>query len=46
MALLEDVCHMGSRFDPFSDSVRFGATYVHILCRMNHRLRNHFGQTR
>ena len=46
MELVADVCHMESRFSLFGYSVSFGVTYVHVLCRMNYRLRNHFGRTR
>ena len=46
MKLLDDVCHMKSRFDLFGDSVCFGATYMHGLWQMHHRLRNHFRSTR
>ena len=45
MELLDDVCHMESRFGPFGDIVSFGARYVHGLSVMHHSLRNHFGST-
>ena len=45
MELLGDVCHMESRFGPFGDNISFGASYVHCLRLMHHRLRNHFGRT-
>ena len=45
MELLDDVCHMESRFGPCGDIVSFGARYVHGLCLMHHSLRNHFGST-
>ena len=37
--LLDDVCHMESRFGLFGDSVSLGARLVHSLCIMHHRLR-------
>jgi len=46
MELVDDVCHMESRFGIFRDSVRSGVTYVHVLCRMNHSLKNRFRRTR
>jgi len=45
MELLDDVCHMESRFGLFRNSVSFDATYVHGLHLMHHSLRNHFGST-
>ena len=45
MELLDDVCHMESRFGLFRNSVSFGARYVHSLRLMHHILRNHFGCT-
>jgi len=45
MELLDDVCHMKSRFCLFRNSVSFGARYVHGLRLMHHSLRNHFGNT-
>ena len=45
MELLDDMCHMESRFSPFGDIVSFGARYVHGLCLVHHSLRNHFGST-
>ena len=45
MELLDDVCHMESRFGLFRNSVSFGARYVHGLRLMHHSLRNHFGRT-
>jgi len=45
MELLDDVCHMESRFGVFRNSVSFGARYVHGLRLMRHSLRNHFGST-
>jgi len=39
MDLLDDVCHMESRFGLFRNSVSFGASLMH------HSLRNHFGST-
>ena len=43
--LLDDVCHMESRFGLFRNSVSFGASYVLGLRLMHHSLRNHFGST-
>jgi hypothetical protein len=43
--LLDDVCHMESRFGLFRDSVSFDARYVHGLRLMQHSLRNYFGRT-
>jgi len=43
--VLDDVCHMESRFGQFRISVSFGARYVHGLRLMHHSLRNHFGST-
>jgi hypothetical protein len=37
--LLDDVCHMESRFGLFGDSVSLGARLVHSLRIMHHRLR-------
>jgi hypothetical protein len=37
--LLDDVCHMESRFGLFGDSVSLGARLVHGLRIMHHRLR-------
>ena len=45
MELLDDVCHMESRFGLFRNSVSFGARYVHDLSLLHHSLRNHFGST-
>ena len=45
MELLNDVCHMESRFGLFRDNISFGARYVNSLCLMHHSLRNHFGRT-
>jgi len=45
MVLLDDVCHMESRFGLIRNSVCFGASYVHGLRLMHHSLRNHFGST-
>ena len=45
MELLNDVCHMESRFSRFRNSVSFGARYVHGLCLLHQSLRNHFGST-
>ena len=45
MELLDDVCHMESRFGLFRRSVSIGARYVHGLCLMHQSLRNHFGST-
>ena len=40
MEFLGDVGHVEPRFDPFGDSVSVGATYVHSLRQMYHRLKN------
>jgi len=45
MELLDDVCHMESRFGQFRNSISFGVRYVHGLRLMHHSLRNHFGST-
>jgi len=45
MELLDDVCHIESRFGLFTNSVIFGARYVHALRLMHHSLRNNFGRT-
>ena len=45
MELLDDVCHMESRFCLFRNSVSFGARYVLGLHLMHYILRNHFGST-
>jgi len=45
MELLDNLCHMESRFGLFRNSVSFGARYVHDLRLMHHSLRNHFGST-
>ena len=45
MEVLDDVCHMESRFSLFGDNVSFGARYVHGLHLMHHSLINHFGST-
>jgi len=45
MELLDDVCHMESRFGLFRNSVSFGVRYVHGLHLMHYSLRNHFGST-
>ena len=42
MELLDDVCHMQSRFGLFRSSVSIGARYVHGLRLMYHSL---FGST-
>jgi hypothetical protein len=46
MDLLGDVGHVKPHFGLFGDYVSVGARYVQGLCRMYHRLRNHFGHTR
>jgi len=43
--VLDDVCHMESRFGQFRNIVSFGARYVHSLRLMYHSVRNHFGST-
>jgi hypothetical protein len=42
MELLGDFGHVESRFGLFADSANLNARLVHGLCRMNHRLGNHF----
>jgi hypothetical protein len=46
MVLLGDEAQMEARFDPFGESVSFGARLVHGLRQIYHSLRNHFGCTR
>jgi hypothetical protein len=46
MELRGDVGHAEPYFGPFGDSVSVGATYVHILRLMYHRLINDFACTR
>ena len=43
--MLDDVCHMESRFGVLRESISFGARYVHGLRLMHQSLRNHFGST-
>jgi len=43
--VLDDVCHIESRFGLFRNGVSFGARYVHGLRLMHQSLRNHFGST-
>ena len=38
MELLDDMCHMESRFGPFGENVSFGARYVHELQGIYHML--------
>ena len=45
MELLDDVCHMESRFGLIRNNVSFGVRYVHGLRQMHRSLRNHFGST-
>ena len=45
MEILDDVCHMESRFGQFRNSVSFGARYVQGFRLMHHSLRNDFGST-
>jgi hypothetical protein len=45
MELLDDVCHMESRFGLFRNCVCFSARYGHGLRLTHHSLRNHFGST-
>ena len=40
--LLDDMCHMESRFGVLRDSISFSARYAHGLRLMHHSLRNHF----
>ena len=46
MELLNDMCHMESRFGLFEDNVSFDARQVHSLRGMYHMLENQFGRTR
>ena len=46
MELLGDVGHVEAHFVLFGDSVNLSTRWVHCLCQMHHRLRNHFGRTR
>jgi len=41
MELLDDMCHIESRFGMFRNSVSFDARYVHSLRLMDHSIRNH-----
>ena len=43
--LLDDMCHMESRFNLFVDIVSLGGRLVHRLRIMYHMLRNHYGST-
>ena len=45
MELLDDVCHMESRFGLIRNSVSFSARYVHGLRLKHYSLGNHFGST-
>jgi hypothetical protein len=45
MVLLVDEAQVEARFDPFVDSANLDTRLVHGLCRMYHRLKNHFGRT-
>jgi len=45
MELLNDVCHVESRFGLFRNIVSFSAIYVHVLCLMHQSLRDHFEST-
>jgi hypothetical protein len=45
MVHLGDMGQVEARFGPFGDSVNVGASSVHGLRRMYHRLKNHFGRT-
>jgi len=38
MELLDEVCHMESRFGPVGDSISFGARQEHDLHPVHHRL--------
>jgi hypothetical protein len=46
MVLLRDVGLVEGRIGPFGDNVNLNARSVHGLCRMYHRLGNHFECTR
>jgi len=43
--VLDDVCHLESRFGLFRNCVSFGASYVHGLRLKHLSLRNHCGST-
>ena len=45
MELLDDEAQVEAHFGPFGDGANLDARSVHGLCRMYHRLRNHFGRT-
>jgi hypothetical protein len=45
MVLLVHVAQVEAYFSPFSDCANLDARWVHSLCRMYHRLKNHFGRT-
>jgi len=45
MELLDDLCHMESRFGLFRNCVSFGARYVHGWRLIHHSIRKHFGST-
>jgi hypothetical protein len=46
MELQGDMGHLESYFGPFGDGVGVGATKVHAVHQMYHRLKNHFGPNR
>jgi len=45
MELLDDMCHMESRFGMYRNNGSFGARFVHGLRLIHHSLSNHFGST-
>ena len=46
LVLLGDEAQVEACFGPFGDGANLDATWVCGLCRMYHRVRNHFGRTR
>jgi hypothetical protein len=46
MVHVVDEAQVESRFSPFGDSANLDTRLVQGLCRMYHRLGNHFGRTR
>jgi hypothetical protein len=45
MVLLSDEAQVEAHFGPLEDRANLDARWLHGLCRMYHRLRNHFGRT-
>ena len=46
LVLLGDEAQVEACFGPFGDGANLDATWVCGLCRMYHRVGNHFGRTR